>query len=259
MSTSTALKTSPSLNVPAAADAPVVKAPVRLAHPRCVLERIKRIQALEAPPRPAPAARTSSEGSASSSTPSTDVDEAWVDSVLSGGEAADPPTATKPLPSTATKRKSPEVEAEAEPAEKKPKPSPLRSRLAEAQLRARAAGRSDAVSWVYDENDLLLGAKCDGDFFTRCAPPTAPARSPPRPPPPQIAHVPRLRPQARDPELAEVILAPRVVVPPRPVPSRPLPDCKSPTELGSVLAPCVLISVGSRVHAVKCLGVRSSL
>ena len=173
MSTSTALKTSPSLNVPAAADAPVVKAPVRLAHPRCVLERIKRIQALEAPPRPAPAARTSSEGSASSSTPSTDVDEAWVDSVLSGGEAADPPTATKPLPSTATKRKSPEVEAEAEPAEKKPKPSPLRSRLAEAQLRARAAGRSDAVSWVYDENELLLGAKCDGDFFTRCAPPAA--------------------------------------------------------------------------------------
>ena len=117
MSTSTALKTSPSLNVPAAADAPVVKAPVRLAHPRCVLERIKRIQALEAPPRPAPAARTSSEGSASSSTPSTDVDEAWVDSILSGGETADPPTATKPLPSTATKRKSPEVEAEAEPAE----------------------------------------------------------------------------------------------------------------------------------------------
>ena len=219
MSTSTALKTSPSLNVPAAADAPVVKAPVRLAHPRCVLERIKRIQALEAPPRPAPAARTSSEGSASSSTPSTDVDEAWVDSILSGGEAADPPTATKPLPSTATKRKSPEVEAEAEPAEKKPKPSPLRSRLAEAQLRARAAGRSDAVSWVYDENDLLLGAKCDGDFFTRCAPPTAHTRRAPRPPPPQIAHVPRLRPQARDPELAEVILAPRVFVPPRPVPA----------------------------------------
>ena len=68
------------------------------------------------------------------------------------------------------------MEAEAEPAEKKPKPSPLRSRLAEAQLRARVAGRTDAVSWVYDENDLLLGAKCDGDFFTRCAPPTAPAR-----------------------------------------------------------------------------------
>ena len=34
-------------------------------------------------------------------------------SILSGGETADPPTATKPLPSTATKRKSPEVEAEA--------------------------------------------------------------------------------------------------------------------------------------------------
>jgi len=32
MSTSTALKTSPSLNVPAAADAPVVKAPPRLGH-----------------------------------------------------------------------------------------------------------------------------------------------------------------------------------------------------------------------------------
>jgi hypothetical protein len=90
-----------------------------------------------------------------------------VNSILSGGETADPPTATKPLPSTATKRKSPEVEAEAEPAEKKPKPSPLRSRLAEAQLRARAAGRTEAVSWVYDENDLLLGANCDGDFFTR--------------------------------------------------------------------------------------------
>ena len=41
------------------------------------------------------------------------------------------------------------------------------SRLALTQRTARQQGRSTALSWIYDENDEMVGAHCDRAWFER--------------------------------------------------------------------------------------------
>ena len=248
-----ALNTSPSSTAPAATAVACGEPARTVQHPRCVLERIRRIQAMEPPKRPPPARNGRRARPRRRRRPRPRRPRRGWSSVLSGGEAPTRRPQTSPEPSTSSKRKSSDAEAGSPgPAEKKPKPSPLRSRSQRRSCaRASRGGPTPSAGCMTRTISCLArNATATSSRGARAAP-AASRPVPPRAAPNCLAHPLRPGAQARDPELAEVTgRFPLRIVPPALPRSGWSPRPSTPSPRAPNLFPRVMPTPFVRVVAI---------